>query len=128
MKDERTPCVVTEEMVKMMKPLSVIIDVSIDRGGCFESSEITSHNNPTFKKHGVIHYCVPNIPSRMARTASFALSNIFSILLLKIASFGGVKNTIIQNDNISQGVYVINGNLTNKVIGDWYNLPYKTLK
>ena len=127
-KDERTPCVVTEEMVKMMKPLSVIIDVSIDRGGCFESSEITSHNNPTFEKHGVIHYCVPNIPSRMARTASFALSNIFSILLLKIASLGGVKNTIIQNDNISQGVYVINGNLTNKVIGDWYNLPYKTLK
>ena len=127
-KDERTPCVVTEEMVKMMKPLSVIIDVSIDRGGCFESSEVTSHNNPTFEKHGVIHYCVPNIPSRMARTASFALSNIFSILLLKIASFGGVKNTIIQNDNISQGVYVINGNLTNKVIGDWYNLPYKTLK
>ena len=77
-------------MVKMMKPLSVIIDVSIDRG-CFESSEITSHNNPTFEKHGVIHYCVPNIPSRMARTASFALSNIFSILLLKIASFVELK-------------------------------------
>tara|TARA_B100001250_G_C19577882_1_gene690625 strand:- start:141 stop:851 length:711 start_codon:yes stop_codon:yes gene_type:complete len=127
-KDERTPCVVTEEMVKMMKSLSVIVDVSIDRGGCFETSELTTHNNPTFVKHGVIHYCVPNIPSRMARTASFSLSNIFSTLLLKIGNFGGVKNTIIQNDNISQGVYVINGNLTNKVIGDWYNLPYKTLK
>jgi len=127
-KDERTPCVVTEEMVKMMKPLSVIVDVSIDRGGCFETSDLTTHNNPTFVKHGVIHYCVPNIPSRMARTASFSLSNIFSTLLLKMGNFGGVKNTIIQNDNISQGVYVINGNLTNKVIGDWYNLPYKTLK
>ena len=127
-KDERTPCVVTEEMVKMMKPLSVIVDVSIDRGGCFETSELTSHNNPTFVKHGVIHYCVPNIPSRMARTASFSLSNIFSTLLLKIANLGGVKNTIIQDDNISQGVYIINGNLTNKVIGNWYNLPYKTLK
>ncbi len=127
-KDERTPCVVSEEMVKMMKPLSVIVDVSIDRGGCFETSELTSHNNPTFVKHGVIHYCVPNIPSRMARTASFSLSNIFSTLLLKIANLGGVKNTIIQDDNISQGVYIINGNLTNKVIGNWYNLPYKTLK
>jgi len=127
-KDERTPCVVSEEMVKMMKPLSVIVDVSIDRGGCFETSEPTTHNNPTFEKHGVIHYCVPNIPSRMARTASFAFSNIFSSLLLKIANFGGVKSTIVQNENISQGVYVINGNLTNKVIGEWYNLPYKTLK
>jgi len=127
-KDERTPCVVSEEMVKMMKPLSVIVDVSIDRGGCFETSELTSHNNPTFVKHGVIHYCVPNIPSRMARTASFSLSNIFSTLLLKIANLGGVKNTIIKDDNISQGVYIINGNLTNKVIGNWYNLPYKTLK
>ena len=127
-KDERTPCVVSEEMVKMMKPLSVIVDVSIDRGGCFETSDLTTHNHPTFVKHGVIHYCVPNIPSRMARTASFALSNIFSSLLLKIANFGGVKNTIIQNDNISQGVYVINGNLTNKVIGEWYDLPFKTLK
>jgi len=127
-KDERTPCVVSEEMVKMMKPLSVIVDVSIDRGGCFETSELTTHNNPTFVKHGVIHYCVPNIPSRMARTASFSLSNIFSTLLLKIANLGGVKNTIIKDDNISQGVYIINGNLTNKVIGNWYNLPYKTLK
>lgn len=127
-KDERTPCVVSEEMVKMMKPLSVIVDVSIDRGGCFETSEPTTHNNPTFEKHGVIHYCVPNIPSRMARTASFAFSNIFSSLLLKIANFGGVKSAIVQNENISQGVYVINGNLTNKVIGEWYNLPYKTLK
>ena len=64
----------------------------------------------------------------MARTASFAFSNIFSSLLLNIANFGGVKSTIVQNENISQGVYVINGNLTNKVIGEWYNLPYKTLK
>ena len=70
---------------------------------------------------------MPNIPSRMARTASFAFSNIFSSLLLNIANFGGVKSTIVQNENISQGVG-INGNLTNKVIGEWYNLPYKTLK
>ncbi len=127
-KNKRTPCVVTEEMVKMMKPLSVIVDVSIDRGGCFETSEVTTHNKPTFLKHEVIHYCVPNIPSRMARTASFSLSNIFAALFLKIAKLGGINNTIINNQNIAQGVYIMNGNLTNKGIGDWYNLPYKELR
>lgn len=126
-KDRRTPCIISEEMIKLMKPLSVIVDVCIDRGGCFETSEITSHSNPTFIKHDVIHYCVPNIPSRMARTASFSLSNIFSTLLMKIGKQGGVQNAIINNPNIGNGVYIINGNLINKGIGEWYNLPYKSL-
>tara|TARA_Y100001968_G_C19174180_1_gene627162 strand:- start:374 stop:826 length:453 start_codon:yes stop_codon:yes gene_type:complete len=127
-RDRRTPCIISEDMVKLMKPSSVIVDVSIDRGGCFETSELTSHSTPTFVKHDVIHYCVPNIPSRMARTASFALSNIFSSLLIKIGKQGGVNNAIINNPNIGNGVYIINGNLINKGIGDWYNLPYKSLK
>ena len=127
-KDRRTPCIISEEMVKLMKPSSVIVDVSIDRGGCFETSEITSHSTPTFVKHDVIHYCVPNIPSRMARTASFALSNIFSTLLIKIGKQGGVNSAIINNPNIGHGVYIINGNLINEGIGEWYNLPYKSLK
>ncbi|MGB0915517.1 MAG: alanine dehydrogenase, partial [Crocinitomicaceae bacterium] len=74
----RTPCVVTEEMIQNMKSGSVVVDVSIDQGGCFETSRVTSHDNPTFEEHEVIHYCVPNIASRVSRTASFALSNIFS--------------------------------------------------
>ena len=127
-KDRRTPCIISEEMIKLMKPQSVIVDVSIDRGGCFETSEITSHSNPTFIKHDVIHYCVPNIPSRMARTASFSLSNIFSTLLMKIGKYGGVQNAIINNHKIGNGVYIINGNLINKGIGEWYNLPYKSLE
>ena len=126
-KDRRTPCIISEEMVRLMKPSSVIVDVSIDRGGCFETSEITSHSKSTFLKHDVIHYCVPNIPSRMARTASFSLSNIFSTLLMKIGKQGGVNNAIINNPNIGHGVYIINGNLINKGIGEWYNLPYKSL-
>ena len=126
-KDKRTPCIISEEMVRLMKPSSVIVDVSIDRGGCFETSEITSHSKSTFLKHDVIHYCVPNIPSRMARTASFSLSNIFSALLMKIGKQGGVNNAIINNPNIGNGVYIINGNLINKGIGEWYNLPYKSL-
>lgn len=124
-RDGRTPCLISEEMVKLMKPGSVIVDVSIDRGGCIETSEITSHKSPTFIKHGVIHYCVPNIPSRVARTASFSLSNIFSSLLLEIGAHGGVNQIIFNNPNIGQGAYIINGKLVNKGISEWFNLPYK---
>ncbi|MBL31856.1 MAG: alanine dehydrogenase [Flavobacteriales bacterium] len=126
-RDSRTPCLISEDMVKLMKPGSVIVDVSIDRGGCVETSEVTSHKNPTFIKHGVIHYCVPNIPSRVARTASFSLSNIFSSLLLDIGEFGGVNNIIFKKPNIGQGAYIINGKLVNKGIADWFNLPYEPL-
>ena len=126
-RDSRTPCLISEEMVKLMKPGSVIVDVSIDRGGCVETSEVTSHKHPTFIKHGVIHYCVPNIPSRVARTASFSLSNIFSSLLLDIGEYGGVSKIIFNKPNIGQGAYIINGQLVNKGIADWFNLPYKPL-
>ncbi len=126
-RDSRTPCLISEDMVKLMKPGSVIVDVSIDRGGCVETSEVTSHKNPTFIKHGVIHYCVPNIPSRVARTASFSLSNIFSSLLLDIGEFGGVNNIIFKKPNIGQGAYIINGKLVNKGIADWFNFPYEPL-
>ena len=126
-KSGRTPCLISEDMVKLMKPGSVIIDVSIDRGGCIETSEITSHKSPTFIKHGVIHYCVPNIPSRVARTASFSLSNIFASLLLEIGDYGGVNQLIYNNPNIGQGAYIINGKLVNKGIADWFNLPYQPL-
>ena len=126
-KSGRTPCLISEDMVKLMKSGSVIIDVSIDRGGCIETSEITSHKSPTFIKHGVIHYCVPNIPSRVARTASFSLSNIFASLLLEIGDYGGVNQLIYNNPNIGQGAYIINGKLVNKGIADWFNLPYQPL-
>ena len=124
-RDGRTPCLISEEMVKLMKPGSVIVDVSIDRGGCIETSEVTSHTSPTFIKHGVIHYCVPNIPSRVARTASFSLSNIFASLLLEMADYGGPNKIIFNNPNIGQGAYIIDGRLVNKGIADWFNLPYK---
>ena len=124
-RDSRTPCLISEDMVKLMKPGSVIVDVSIDRGGCIETSEITSHKVPTFIKHGVIHYCVPNIPSRVARTASFSLSNIFSSLLLDIGAYGGVNKIIFNKPNIGQGAYIINGQLVNKGISEWFNLPFK---
>ena len=127
-KSGRTPCVITDEMVQKMKPKSVIVDVSIDQGGCFETSEITSHENPTFSKHDVIHYCVPNIASRSAKTASYSLSNVLAPILLKVGDGGGVQGMLLRSPNIRGGVYVYNGIITNKGIGGWFELPYKEIR
>ena len=124
----RTPCIVTEEMVMDMKAGSVIVDVSIDQGGCFETSEVTNHNKPTFTKHEVIHYCVPNIASRVSRTASFALSNIFSPILLEIGNQGGCKELIKNDIGFRTGVYMYKGTLTSEVLGKVFNLKYKNIE
>jgi alanine dehydrogenase len=122
--DSRAPVVVTEDMVRNMKYGSIIVDVSIDNGGCFETSEITTHSNPTFKKHDVIHYCVPNIPSRYSRTASVSISNIFTPYLLNIGEKGGLENAARFNNSLRKGMYFYHGILTNKSVSDWFNLPY----
>ncbi|GAB5415946.1 MAG: alanine dehydrogenase [Crocinitomicaceae bacterium] len=124
----RTPCVVTENMVSQMKEGSVIVDVSIDQGGCFETSSITSHDKPTFVSHGVIHYCVPNIPSSVSRTASFALSNIFSPLLMDMGTCGGPKDMIVKNPGFRGGVYIYKGILTSEVLGKVFDLQYKDIE
>jgi alanine dehydrogenase len=123
----RTPMVVTEEMVGQMKAGSVIVDVSIDRGGCFETSEPTTLTDPIFKKYGVIHYCVPNIASRVPRTASYALTNIFTPILLSMGEMGTFEDVIKQNIGLRQGVYLYNGALTSEVLSEAYRLPYKDL-
>ena len=125
--DGRSPMVVSEATVSRMKPNSVIIDVSIDQGGCFETSEVTNHTNPVFRKYDVIHYCVPNIASRVARTATYALTNIFAPILLDIGEQGGMKNLIWQKSGIREAVYIYQGNLTNKHLADRFSLPYKDL-
>lgn len=124
----RTPCIVSEEMVENMKPGSVIVDVSIDQGGCFETSQVTNHNNPIFIKHEVIHYCVPNIASRVSRTASFALSNIFSPILLDMGDRGGCKELIKDNIGFRSGVYMYRGTLTSEVLGKVFDLKYKNIE
>lgn len=123
----RARCVVTEEMVASMKSGAVIIDVSIDQGGCIETSETTSHANPTFRKYDVIHYCVPNIASRAARTATTALSNILTPVLLKVADAGGIDEMIYQYSWFNRGVYAYKGSTTNLSIAKKFNLPYKDL-
>ncbi len=124
----RTPCVVSEEMIESMKSGSVVIDVSIDQGGCFETSHITNHNEPTFVKHGVIHYCVPNIASRVSRTASFALSNIFTPILLDMGDQGGCRDLIRNDQGFRGGVYIYKGTLTSEVLGKVFNLKYKEIE
>jgi len=123
----RTPVVVTEEMVSSMRTGSVVIDVSIDRGGCFETSEITTHQNPVYKKYGVIHYCVPNIPSGFARTASQAISNVLMPLLLEAGEDGGFERMVWYQIHLRSGIYMFKGALTNFYLSERFNLKYTDL-
>jgi alanine dehydrogenase len=123
----RTPVVVTEEMVSNMRPGSVIVDVSIDHGGCFETSRVTTHDDPVFRKYDVIHYCVPNIPSGFARTASQAISNVLMPLLLETGEEGGVESVIWYKINIRSGIYLFKGALTNFHLSERFNLKFTDL-
>lgn len=123
----RTPIVVSEEMVSSMRTGSVVIDVSIDRGGCFETSEITTHENPVYLKYGVIHYCVPNIPSGFARTASQAISNVLMPLLLEAGEDGGFERMVWHQIHLRSGIYMFKGALTNFYLSERFNLKYTDL-
>jgi alanine dehydrogenase len=124
----RSPCLVTEAVVSQMKAHSVIVDVSIDQGGCFETSKVTDHKKPVFKKHDIIHYCVPNIASRVPRTASYALTNILAPILVDLGEVGGLANLIWSKCGIRDGLYCFGGSLTNKDLANLYKLPYKDLE
>lgn len=113
---------VSEELVKTMKPGAVIIDLSVDQGGCFETSRCRTLRNPVFEKYGVIHYCVPNISARVPRTASMALSNIFAPMLLKIAHSGSVKSAVAESMGFRNGAYIFGGMLVNRLIANYYGL------
>jgi alanine dehydrogenase len=124
----QTPLIVSEEMVSHMKPGSVIIDVSIDQGGCFETSEITTHDKPIFVKHDVIHYCVPNIASRVSRTASQAISNILSPLILRTQELGGIKNLLHEDAGFRHGAYIYKGNLVNVHLSEKFKIKMSNLE
>lgn len=124
----RTSCIVTEDMVREMKAGAVIIDVSIDQGGCFETSRVTSHDDPVYKKYDVTHYCVPNIASRVPNTGSYALSNFFVPMLLKIGEEGGMTNMVKMDYGMRHGIYLFNGILTKKHISEYYKLPFQDIE
>ena len=119
--------IITEDMVKVMKKGAVIVDISIDQGGCIETSECRTQLDPVFTRHGVIHYCVPNLPSRVARTASIAISNVFAPLLLRMGEAGGVQRFLKDDPGVRNGVYIFNGILTNNYIGKHFDIPSKDI-
>ncbi len=121
--NEMPKIIVPEEMVEGMKENSVIIDLNIIQGGCIETSRITNHKKPIYVEHGVIHYCVPNITSRVARTTSIAVSNILTPMLIEIAQSGGINQYVKTNRGFCEGIYVFNGVLTNHDIGAVLNIP-----
>lgn len=124
---DRAPVIVSSSMVEHMKKGSVIIDVSIDTGGCFETSEVTTHDKPTREKYGVIHYAVPNIPSRYPKTASISISNIFTPYLLKLGEDGGLENSLRFDKGLRNGLYLYHGILTSKPVGEWFDLQYSDI-
>ncbi len=124
---DRSPIVVSSAMVENMKKGAVIIDVSIDMGGCFETSEVTTHAKPTIEKFGVLHYAVPNIPSRYPKTASISISNIFTPYLLKLGEEGGLENSLRFDKGLRNGLYMYHGILTSKSVGEWFDLKFSDI-
>ncbi len=127
LENEKRTFLVSEDAIQQMKPFSVIIDLMIDYGGCFETSQITSFNEPVFHKHGVIHYCVPNIPSRVARTASYALSNILGQIIIELAETGGINQMVRQHPGVRSGIYIYNGILTKQSIANKFKMPFQDI-
>ncbi len=126
-KNEYTMHVVSDEMVKNMKQGSIIVDVSIDRGGCFETSRTTNHLDPVYQIHGVTHYCVPNISARTPHTASYALSNYFAPFILDLSNAGGIAQLLVEEQGIRKGIYLYNGKLTFSRIAERFKLSFQDL-
>jgi len=124
---ERSPCWVTEEMVIHMRQGSVIVDTVIDQGGCVDTSHPTTHTDPVFTRHGVIHYCVPNIPARVARTATYALNNVITPYLLAIGDAGGLRESLWANSALRNGTYIYKKHLTKRSLAHQFDMPYREI-
>ncbi|NPA46199.1 MAG: alanine dehydrogenase [Chlorobi bacterium] len=123
----RTPLVITESMVQNMKPGSVLVDVSIDRGGISETSELTNHSEPVVIKYDVIHYGVPNIPSKYSRSATIAFSNVLVPYLKRVAEFGGVEKAASFDRGIREGIYTYRGMITHRNVAEWFGFDYRDI-
>ncbi|CAM3235917.1 alanine dehydrogenase [Rhodothermus bifroesti] len=125
---QRAPILVTEDMVAEMQPGSVIVDTMIDQGGCIETSRPTTHSNPIFRKYEVIHYCVPNMPSNAARTATYALNNVLVPYLIDIGESGSIHEALWRNVGLRNGTYVYRRHLTKKSLAAMFGLPYRDIE
>lgn len=125
--DQRPWFHVTEDMVMSMKKGSVVIDLSIHRGGCIETTEYRELKDPVFEKHGVFHFTAWNLPSRVARTASIALSNVIAPLLQEMSDSGGLDIMLKTKKGLSDGVYIYRGILTNETLGQKFGILSKDI-
>lgn len=126
-KGEKSPHVVKEEMVKKMKKGAVIVDVSIDQGGCIETSRPTTLSEPVFLKHNVIHYCIPNMPSQVSRTASYGLTNASLPFILNIAN-NGLANCLMGDEGLAKGICTYRGFCSNEAAANAFNLEYRRIR
>jgi len=124
----RSPMLVTEEMVRSMRPGTVIVDAVIDQGGCIETSRPTTHSEPTFREHDVIHYCVPNMPSNAARTATYALTNVLVPYLVQIGEVGSINEALWRNVGLRNGTYVYRKHLTKKSLASMFGMPHRDIE
>lgn len=120
------PKVLTEEMVESMRPGSVLVDISIDQGGCAETSRVTTHNAPTYVKHGVVHYCVGNMPGAVPRTSTYALTNQTLPYVVRIADVG-VLQAARRDRGLAEGINVIDGSVTNRGVAEAHRLAYRAV-
>lgn len=125
---DRSPQWVTKDMVAAMKPGSVIVDTVIDQGGCIETSHPTTHSNPVFEAYNITHYCVPNIPANVARTATYALNNVIVPYVLAIGDAGGIKECLWENLALRNGTYAYKKHITKKTLGKLFDLPYRDIE
>ncbi len=126
-KGEKTPHLVSEEMVMKMKKGAVLIDVSIDQGGCIETSRITTLSDPIYVMHDVLHYCVPNMPALVSKTASYGLNNASLGYIMCIAE-NGLANALLGDNGLSKGVCTYQGCCSNEAIASVFNLEYRKLR
>jgi alanine dehydrogenase len=124
----RAPLFVTEDMVAAMRPGSVIVDAVTDQGGCIETSRPTTHSEPTFRVHDVIHYCVPNMPSNAARTATYALTNVLVPYLMQIGQVGSINEALWRNAGLRNGTYVYRKHLTKKSLASLFGMPHRDIE
>ena len=125
---QRSPLVVTEDTVAGMRPGSVVVDLVVDQGGCIETSRPTTPEEPTFTCHGVVHHCVPNLPSAVARTATYALSNALTPYLLDIGDAGSINDALWSNVSLRTGTYVYRRHLTKKSLAGMFGMPHRDIE
>ncbi|MBM3211144.1 alanine dehydrogenase, partial [Candidatus Poribacteria bacterium] len=117
------PRLISKDMVATMKPGAVIVDVSVDQGGCIETTRPTTHSDPTYVEYGVVHYCVTNIPGAVGRTSSYALCNVTLPYLLDLANKGW-KKSLKENLALMKGLNIAQGKVTFQAVAEEFGLEY----